>query len=367
MQKTLFFAAAKHQKRYFDLVCQKNDAFSVVWYKDIFPSFWAFSSHEKLAEYVAQDIEKAENTRGKTYGFAFKVILYWFKSLLARNLFARYQKILQESGATVSVVWNGLKFRQQIWCVAAESLGIKLRFMENGLVAGYTTLDQNGVNFKNSLPRTAAFYESYGTHLTEIQKPSPVPLLVDLPKRFVFVPLQVSGDSQIVCFSPWIKNMDHLGDELIRVASQCGTNGLQLVVKPHPKCSTPRDKLIQRLKTAGVSVLENVDSKLLVAHAEAVITINSTVGLEALEAGKKVIVLGQAFYNIPEITLSAQNSDELKSALNQIDTWRPNSRAVQGLFNYLKTEYQIPGDWRSASSDHVSALKNRLSLLEMEP
>jgi len=247
-----------------------------------------------------------------------------------------------------------------------------LRYMENGLLTGFTTLDAKGVNFGNSLPREADFYRDYAVNKginkgadeppnrLDTENENEASLVKSLPKRFVFVPFQVNGDSQIICYSPWIQNMAHLASVLIESLPTFRAAGLEVVVKPHPKCSTPNAKVLALLKTHGVTVVTDTDSKRLVAQSQAVLTINSTVGLEALAAGKKVIVLGQAFYRIKDISLGAGNSRELQTAIGQLANWAPDIQAVSGLMHYLKQEYQIEGDWRTANAGHIQCLLTRL-------
>jgi capsular polysaccharide export protein len=238
--------------------------------------------------------------------------------------------------------------------------------MENGLVKGYTTLDRQGVNFGNSLPRESAFYRNQIAHVSEFQPIEADPKSINLPKRFIFVPFQVNGDSQVICYSHWVKNMSHMADILIECAPELKEKDVSIVVKPHPNCSTPNDELLNHLLSNNITVVKDIDSKALVSLAEAVVTINSTVGLEALEAGKKVIVLGQAFYNIPDMVLSANSLSELKACFKKLSGWEPDARAVQGLFHYLRNTYQIKGNWREADQEHLNMCLEKLDEMDAE-
>ena len=364
MEKLVFFAATKLHRSYFAKITVQQPTMSLCWFKSV-TNGWPFIRYDwRLLAIVEQASHKTDNGRGRLLPPGAARLYRWVLVLKSMWLYNSYFRFLSRQEPTTSIVWNGLKYRQQLWCLCCEQLGIQLRYMENGLLSGFTTLDAKGVNFGNSLPREADFYRTYGASQTE-NPLDPAATTVppsekSLPERFVFVPLQVNGDSQIVCYSPWIQNMAHLVSVLIAALPAFQAAGLEVVVKPHPKCSTPNAKVLARLKTHGVTVVTDTDSKRLVAQSQAVLTINSTVGLEALAAGKKVIVLGQAFYRIEGISLGAINNSELQAAIGQLAQWAPDIQAVSGLMNYLRQEYQIKGDWRTADAAHIQCLLNRL-------
>ena len=72
-------------------------------------------------------------------------------------------------------------------------------------------------------------------------------------------------------------------------------------------------------------------------------------------ANINTLVLGQAFYNIAGLTLSAQSKAELEQALTQLVGFKPNPTIRQGLLHYLESEYQIPGRWQDADAEHIEA------------
>lgn len=109
-------------------------------------------------------------------------------------------------------------------------------------------------------------------------------------EKYIFFPLQVSYDSQIVL------NSDiNLMEAFKRVLSYARENKIDLVIKPHPQeCNYSALKAF--LKYKKNFILLNDNTFLLMKYAEEVWTINSTVGLEALIMGKKVKILGKALY-----------------------------------------------------------------------
>jgi len=115
----------------------------------------------------------------------------------------------------------------------------------------------------------------------------------ELAKRvYVFLPLQVSADTQLKLHS------DVTNIEAIRQAVGYAEKiGAELFVKVHP-AETDRGELRQICDLSSNLNFDIVSSATLdlVRNAHSVVTINSTVGLEALMYNKKVITLGRSFY-----------------------------------------------------------------------
>ena len=94
------------------------------------------------------------------------------------------------------------------------------------------------------------------------------------------------------------------------------------------------------------------------------ITINSTVGLESLLLGKKVITLGNACYNIEQLVLHATNENEFFEAFASLPNWQYNEELRQKFINFIASVYCIPGDWQQmlsqTSEAHLDAIYHRI-------
>jgi len=73
-----------------------------------------------------------------------------------------------------------------------------------------------------------------------------------------------------------------------------------------------------------------------------VITINSTVGIESLLFHKKVIVLGDAFYNIEGITYEARDQKTLLEIIDTIEVLKLDTKLIGNFLKYLYNDYLIP-------------------------
>lgn len=113
-----------------------------------------------------------------------------------------------------------------------------------------------------------------------------------LDTNFVFLPLQVSSDTQIKLHS----DVDNFG--AIKFAKDYASKrGLTLLIKIHPAESDVQhiESIIKEAQDTN-SYLVNFNTTDLIKNADTVITINSTVGLEAMLLNKRTVVLGRCFY-----------------------------------------------------------------------
>lgn len=370
--RTVFFAARKIQRSYFSKLSSRIPDSSVIYYKQcIFPALKSIPASKIKS--IVQDLiqEKRNNPKRRN-----KSDLYWklfriFKRLEASWLYLVYSRELTISNAGKMVIWNGLKYRQLIAVAAAQEQKIQCIYMENGLLPGYTTLDAQGINYVNSIPRDPSFFRNYNaTAARSFFEEASIKVHSDrpekLPQHYIFIPFQVNTDSQITRFSPWIKDMYDLVTKVNQVSVAMGMNSPEFVFKLHPASDEDYSLLIKGLDNNKIHFLTDnlITTNELIHHAVAVITVNSTVGIEAVLANKKVIVLGNAFYNIEGLTLKAYSDKELTDTINTLDSWQPNKILRKNFFRYLADEYQLPGRWQECSDEHLEAAVIRIQQVE---
>jgi capsular polysaccharide export protein len=113
-----------------------------------------------------------------------------------------------------------------------------------------------------------------------------------ISRRYVFLPLQVSCDTQIKLHS----DVDNL--QAITVALKLAEDeGLDLIVKIHPAENDRAiiEEIARLQKIYGFQIARTATVN-LIKHADLVVTINSTVGLEAMLYRKNVKTLGRCLY-----------------------------------------------------------------------
>lgn len=125
-------------------------------------------------------------------------------------------------------------------------------------------------------------------------------------QRCFVVPLQVRGDSQVTDHSRFT-GMEHFLDEVVASFAAHAPADAALVVKHHPMDRAYTDyhahiAALRRRHGLGAERLRYLHDQhlpTLLQHARGVVTINSTVGLQALHHGVPTITLGESVYQVP--------------------------------------------------------------------
>jgi capsular polysaccharide export protein len=281
-------------------------------------------------------------------------LLRAYFSLELFEKYIRYMLIL-DPNKTYYIIWNGKKPRHLIAIQIIKLWGIEVRYMENGLLPNRLVFDAQGVNFENSVPRNREFFESY-------QNPLALPLELiprvahhsdkfkeesyKLPKSFIFIPFQVDYDSQILLYSPWIENMRTFFNLIESLAHSTDYN---FIIKEHPSSRKDYNDLHQRSRALkNLSFVNGYSTQELIEKSSAILTINSTVGIESLLFKKRVIVVGNAFYTIDGVTKKATNKRELLTIIQTLDSWYIEEKLIENFLKYLYYEYLIPTEECSA-------------------
>lgn len=273
-------------------------------------------------------------------------------------------ELYAREGVTDLVLYSDWRPLHQDAILIARDRGIHVWVFEEGyLRAGFVTLERDGVNGRSSLPSTRdtvlkeatdlppftpapecgetikakvryaiwhhvgntllwPVFRHYHTHRSmnifcELMGILPRYLLRKRRKlrsaitlsRFLrndgrcwFYPLQLSTDSQVQLYSPYIRQEEAITCVLSSFA-RCADQGDRLLIKDHPLDNglipyrTFIDSAARALGIEGrVSFVEDGNLRAILAKVRGVILINSTVGLTALLKGKPVFCLGKAIY-----------------------------------------------------------------------
>jgi len=178
----------------------------------------------------------------------------------------------------------------------------------------------------------------------------------DIPLHYFFIPLQVNTDTQVLVHSDFIDMQEFI--DCVETAYQQLPPEIQqqyrLVFKIHPM-----EQGIYHYRFHKNSLINQSDSQQLIAKARLVITINSTVGFEALLQHKSVLVLGNAFYKISGITVSSTQANLVNAILATInEDTAIDVRLIEQFIAYLKYEYQINGNVYYYDKHTLQQIKN---------
>ncbi len=329
------------------------------------------------------------------------------------QMYKRYMffidQFIDEHEIDVVCMFNGYHWIDRITTVLARQKKVETLFFEQGYFRPFTlTCDPNGINDLATIPRHAEFYKSLswdknrlnkyllnpeirdfkdveGENLTQVAIIKAASMLGSflrvnpnlyahitffeavkyfmfkqvfkfrkpdtraLPKEYIFVPFQVSRDTQIF-YSSSIKSMEQLVDLLyanVESLNRKLNRNIHLVFKEHPE-DMPRNnyKALKKRYASKQNVMfvQKRSVSELIQKSLAVITINSTVGIEALAQYKRVITLGKAFYNIEGIVTHCKHHYQLDRVIEEVLQKKVNETLISQFLYYLRFHYQIEGD-----------------------
>ncbi|WP_325531748.1 hypothetical protein [Sporomusa sp.] len=299
-----------------------------------------------------------------------------------------FYNYIREHDIDLICVWNGTLVPLAAAARIAQKLGKKTAFFENGYLPGTTTVDPQGVNYANSLVgKPRSFYDDIEIdpeQLHRLYETRPViralkskwyqGLLkkkhqgqieeVQLPAKYLFVPFQVNDDTQVLLNSPKVKRMSELLDYIVPAVqqhNQAVNDTIEIVVKEHPSDfgRVSYDDL-RRKYESKVLFLRYFPTPQLVKSAAGIITINSSVGIEALVQHKPIITMGNAFYNVPGLTVHAADPAKLSSLLASVNE-QPDNTLIDKFLYFLRYHYLVEGNWRQPDLCHLQSVKTKLS------
>jgi capsular polysaccharide export protein len=285
------------------------------------------------------------------------------------KLYSRLFHFLNEKQPKLLAIWNGHKWQDNVLHAVNKHFNIPITYFENGVLPNTTTMDFSGINALNSVPRDIAFYQNLPqsdvklTHKIvgrKYKNKKQIKTKFKLPKKYLLVPFQKDRDSQILDNSKWIKSMRQLFAVLLEALEASGRDDLHIVFREHPSAKTKYSDLYkQAAKHPRLCFDQQSDLTEIITNAEAVVTINSTVGLESLLLDTKVITLGEAFYNVSSLVLSASSPSDLATQINALSRFSLDRKLLQKFVGYLESDYVIAGDWKKPDEQHFDSIRQR--------
>ncbi len=304
-------------------------------------------------------------------------IMRWLKRRLIRGQYNWSRAYFTRHPDHIAVAWNGLTGSRMAFMAGAKDAGAARLYAELAPFPGRITLDPAGVNAEGSVPQDPAFYRDWagddpsrtgdgwralGTGM--VARPSRRDdvgqgghSLPDTP--FLFCPLQVPDDSQVRLFAGWTGGLEGFLAALGQAAQRM-PDGWHLRLKEHPSAKVRLGDLIAPLVAGGRVVLDNAtDSFAQLAASRGVVTLNSSMGLQAFFHDKPVVVLGQAFWALPGVATKATSQIKLDAALADPGALSFDPKLRAAFMNWLDQCYYPAFDWPGGTAD-MAAFAARL-------
>ncbi len=324
-----------------------------------------------------------------------------------------FESFVKENQITHVICHNDLRWQHAIAREVTQELGVEIFFSEEGLFRPHTlTFDPKGVNAFSSVPRSPDFYERHGFTVRSTFRPLinrqlaralrlfyfvnfmilnkfgdllriNVPLKnknysinqylklfvskvwranTNLPKlglsrKFIFVPLQVSTDTQTIIHSKYKSTQEVI--KVIEEAYLQLPDSFQaeyaLVFKQHPM-----EAHLSYIFAAS-SIVSSAETSGLLEDCSIVVLVNSTTIVDALKKLKPIIALGDSHYEIPGILKKSDDnmlSRDIQTCLTDAKSSDP--KIVQSFLNYLQYNYQINGNIFYYDDSTVQQIKDRM-------
>lgn len=198
--------------------------------------------------------------------------------------------------------------------------------------------------FSKFLPLDTQTHEAFKDKIFEglnrvFGKPKKKGNLFDISGNNIFLALQVPWDAQMILHSPNFNSIS----EMVKEVYQSLPEGFNLIIKEHPLYIGKYEKEIYSFinEHDNIYIVNDIDLNTLFNNVELVIVNNSTLGIEALANYKKVITLGNAFYNKKGIVWHYNKSEgKLKNVINNalkssVDKELINKFLYNLFYNYL--------------------------------
>lgn len=315
---------------------------------------------------------------------------------------------IQPSGV---FLWNGSGLAAATTEQLARARGIPLLFGENGYLPNTLQLDPKGVNAFASIGLQMRLADIQALHYSEPQlrefdsliagyrsgqtpirsepkggriRPSLTAYLIQswidwrqrprairantliprsmpvLPERFVFFPLQVRNDSQLIVHSPLYGNrLDAAIDDLVQALREIDP-ALRLVVKLHPAELKKTDYDPVARAFPDVIWVGGGDVRTILERTDCVITVNSTVGIEGMIFGKQVVTLGHNFYIREGLVYPVRDRDELTTQLRRALREPLDDALIGQYLRYLYFFAFVHAHWRDHSPESIRNLAERM-------
>ena len=364
--KILFISHNTHQHNYFKQVID-NIKFSAKIVRSPF-CFNIFSTKKIIKQlninkilkvkFLEVDIKYTNKIANKLY----KLILKLQTPFIASG----YIKEIKKSDANIIAFWNGKKYPQNIGVAVTKLLNKQTLFFENGALPNTTAIDFYGLNATATIPKDIKTYKNYTTkaklnkNLTQRKEEKKrIKDNISLPPNFIFVPFQVGYDSQLIYHSPWIDTMDELFDIIDEISKKLK---IYFIFKEHPSDKkSDYSHLHKKAKNNNfINFANAIATPKLIQKCDTIVTINSSVGIEGLLYNKKIITLGEAFYNIEGLVKHANNKKELEEILYNKDNWKIDTKLIEKFLLYLQEEYLIKDSWKNPTDQHFKQIIRKL-------
>jgi hypothetical protein len=289
----------------------------------------------------------------------------------------RIEQVIKATEPDLIIAWHGGDpFSKYAYC-KAKKLAIPFMFCETSFFPKSYILDPHGMHFYSNANKVdldweqvkdkplsdaqreklqsylLAWKSSRASKYSQTNNPEELKLLYDLVKenkKIVFYPGQVAADASVINGLDLFEEFD----DILPFLSAALPDDWLLVHKVHPY---QENSGLKTGRHGNTLIVKNISIHDLFPIADIVFTHSSTVGLEGLIAGKRVICSGRPIYARKGFTIDLQTRGGLSEALNAPENGPQQQEILERFLNYIVFSYVTQyGD--------LNHLKERIGLAE---
>lgn len=382
-------------------------------YKNIHDFKAGLLNEEELNRIIKYDFLRLQKRGGKGLKGRLLIRARYYERFF-RNFYEKYN-------INALVVWNYFPTMVHVAWRIARKMNLKTVFFENGPLRNTLMIDSKGINYQGTLTaNTRSFYQQiiinkhiWRNYFTSYKKPQQSPKIKNrgvmgsfeklyyallmrnyfyrniqpdltsdgisrsiykkfyakylikeefcsLPKKFVFLPLQCFSDTQILINSPYINNMDSFVSVVYQAIKKSLPEDYKIIVKEHPDDWGRLNYRKLAKQYPDIIWLKKYNIRRLIEKAELVVTINSSVGIEALMYHKPVVTVGNSFYNVKGVVHHAAKPGDVADAINNAIDVPVNTELIDKFLYYLRFKYLIKGSPLNFDKNGLSGLCKRV-------
>lgn len=182
-------------------------------------------------------------------------------------------------------------------------------------------------------------------------------------KNIFLFACQVPFDVNITHHSPYFKNHVEI---LKEVFNNLPANSI-LIVREHPIYKNQYEEEFYNFirKKEGIYLEKDLGLNQALELANAVIIVNSTVGLEAITKSKSVLALGNSYYDSSTICMKYSEEKDMRQWLTDTLSYTPDKIAVLDFINHLQEKSFISGFITDKGTDVSHSIANKI-ILDLE-
>jgi len=170
--------------------------------------------------------------------------------------------------------------------------------------------------------------------------------------KYIFFPLQVNSDTQIVLnskFSSMYEVLDFILPQLKKI-------GYKIILKEHP-FEVEKVDYLRFIDNKNVFLLTKSNIEDLIDNSEFVVCVNSSVGLQAMSRKKPCLILGHSMYDSCPISISYINNLVIKK---EIENLKIRENEIESYIHHFKNNIFINGDWKNPTIELLHSIAERI-------